>query len=372
MESGWKIKSLHRMILLSATYRQSNACDPAKFTADPDNRLWGRMNRRRLDLEQMRDSLVLAAGRLETREIGGKSVDLWSEPFSGKRAVYGFVDRQNLPGVFRTFDFASPDSTNAQRFRTTVPQQALFFMNSPFSMEQARAIADSPEIKGAGDDGKRIRLLYRRLFGRFPDADETKVGLTYLRPSQPLPSPASVWQYGYGDGKIFTPLSQFTGSTYQVGSAFPDPNLGYLILNGDGGHPGRDAKHSIVRRWVAPFATTVQISGVLGHPAEAGDGVRGRVLSAGNAVGEWTVHKRQAKTDVAMIAVRAGDVIDFVVDSQGGDNSDAFGWPVKLTAANGAVWESKTGFGPPPPPPVTRLVLYAQALLMTNEFMFVD
>jgi hypothetical protein len=157
-----------------------------------------------------------------------------------------------------------------------------------------------------------------------------------------------------------------------VGPAFPDPNLGYLILNADGGHPGRDANHSIVRRWVAPFATTVQISGVLGHPAEAGDGVRGRILSSGTAVGEWTVRYRQSKTEIAMIPVRAGDRIDFVVDPQGSDNSDAFGWPVRITAANGAVWESKAGFGPPPPPPVTRLVLYAQALLMTNEFMFID
>ena len=372
MDSGWKIKNLQKMIVMSATYQQSSDCDAAKFAADPDNRLWGRMNRRRLDLEQIHDSLIQASGRLSTSVVGGKSVDLWSAPFTGRRAVYGFVDRQNLPGIFRTFDFASPDSTNAQRFRTTVPQQALFLMNSPFSVEQARALAQSPEIRDATDNARRIRLLYRRLFGRLPDAQEAKIGLAYLQPAEALPSPTSTWQYGYGDGESFTALGNFTGSAYQAGAAFPDANLGYLLLNAQGGHPGRDAAHGVIRRWMAPFTTTIQISGMVTHPAEPGDGIRATIMSQGRSLGDWTVHHGRARTDVSMIAVRAGESIDFLVDPLTSDNSDAFEWTVKIQAANGAVWDSKVNFGPPPPEPVTRLVLYTQALLMTNEFMFID
>src|ERR1700733_15341350 len=92
------------------------------------------------------------SGQLDLRAAGGKSVDLWSQPFTDRRAVYGFVERQNLPGTFRTFDFATPDSTSARRFQTTVPQQALFFMNSPLAVEDASGIAGRPEIKNAQDD----------------------------------------------------------------------------------------------------------------------------------------------------------------------------------------------------------------------------
>src|ERR1700733_7990991 len=97
------------------------------------------------------------SGQLDLRAAGGKSVDLWSQPFTPRRAVYGFVERQNLPGVFRTFDLASPDTTSARRFQTTVPQQALFFMNSPFIVEQARSATERPEIAASQDDAQRIR-----------------------------------------------------------------------------------------------------------------------------------------------------------------------------------------------------------------------
>ena len=155
MENGWSIKKLQKLIVTSATYCQSSSVSPAAYNADPDNRDWGRMNRRRLDLEQLRDTMMMAAGELKLDQVGGKSVDLWSEPFTPRRAVYGFVERQNLPGIFRTFDFASPDTTSARRFQTTVPQQALFFMNSPFAIEDAMALAGRPEIAKAKDDAQR-------------------------------------------------------------------------------------------------------------------------------------------------------------------------------------------------------------------------
>src|SRR5207302_5299893 len=120
--------------------------------------LW-RMNRRRLDFEAMRDALLAASGRLE-RTAGGPAVDLTAAPFTGRRTVYGFIDRQNLPGLFRTFDFASPDTSSAQRYATTVPQQALFLMNSPFVEEQARSLANRPDVLAAKEPRTRIARLY--------------------------------------------------------------------------------------------------------------------------------------------------------------------------------------------------------------------
>src|SRR5262249_32795805 len=127
MEDGWSIKKLHRRILLSSAYRQSSDSNPRSFAPAPEDRLLGRHKRRRLDLEALRDSLLAVTGRLDTT-LGGPAVELTTAPFSTRRTVYGYIDRQNLQGLYRTFDFASPDTTNAQRHSTTVPQQALFMM----------------------------------------------------------------------------------------------------------------------------------------------------------------------------------------------------------------------------------------------------
>jgi len=382
MESGWSIKKLHRMIVTSATYRQSCKASAATVAADPDNRLMSRMNRRRLDLEQMRDSLTNAAGTLDLTKLGGKSVDLWAKPFTNRRAVYGFVERQNLPGTFRTFDFATPDSTSARRFVTTVPQQALFFMNSPLCVEDAQALVNRPEVAAAKDDGQRIRRLYLLLFQRLPNAEETAMGASYLHSSEAtVASPSGVWQYGYGEFEpdkghvaFFTKFAEYGSQGYHVGKAFPDPSLGYLVLNAQGGHPGHDRKHSVVRRWVAPSAMTVRIQGVATHPNAQGDGIGARIVSSRLGVlGKWDVHNGSVKTVLESVSVQKGDTIDFVVDPLTSDAYDAFAWAPSIRSIDGKqAWDATADFGPPPGPPISRLALYAQALMMTNEFMFVD
>src|SRR5206468_2153725 len=102
MEEGWSIKKLHRWIMLSATYQQSNEGDRRLAGLDPENRLLGKMNCQRLDFEAMRDALLHVAGQPDGT-MGGAAVPLTTAPFSRRRTVYGFIDRQNLPGVFRTF-----------------------------------------------------------------------------------------------------------------------------------------------------------------------------------------------------------------------------------------------------------------------------
>jgi hypothetical protein len=168
---------LHRLILLSSTYRQSSDGDPKTVSADVENRLVGRMIRQRLDFEAMRDSLLFVAGRLDTT-AGGPGVEITTAPFAARRTVYGFIERQNLPGVFRTFDFASPDTCTAQRYMTTVPQQALFLMNGPFVVEQAKRFAARTE--GAAKDEERIDRMHRLAFGRAAGPDDLALGLRFL------------------------------------------------------------------------------------------------------------------------------------------------------------------------------------------------
>jgi hypothetical protein len=179
MHNGWSIKKLHRLIMLSNTYQQASGVDPRLLQMDPDNRLLARMNRQRLDFEAMRDSLLVVAGRLDTL-MGGRAVELTTTPFTTRRTVYGFIDRQNLPGLFRTFDFASPDTSTPQRYTTTVPQQALFLMNSPFVIEQARHFLQRPDVAEQTNDEAKIKRMYQLAYSRTAEADEIAIGLRFL------------------------------------------------------------------------------------------------------------------------------------------------------------------------------------------------
>jgi hypothetical protein len=186
MREGWSIKNLHRLILLSSTYQQGSDGDPRLLPQDPDNRLLGRMNRQRLDFEALRDGLLAVTGQLDLRE-GGPPVDLAARPFTRRRTVYGFIDRQNLPGMFRTFDFASPDTHSPQRYQTTVPQQALFLMNSPFVQEQAQALIARPEVRAETIPAQRVQVLHRIVYGRPATLEEVDLALRFLgsTPSEP-------------------------------------------------------------------------------------------------------------------------------------------------------------------------------------------
>ncbi len=164
VEDGWSLKKLHKLIVLSRTYQLSSAVNPQAATVDVDNRLLARANRRRLDFEALRDALLAAGGNLDLK-VGGPPVDILARPFASRRTLYGFIDRQNLPGLFRTFDFASPDASSPQRFQTTVPQQALFLLNSPFVSLQARALTRRPELAEITEPAAKVRGLYRIVYG---------------------------------------------------------------------------------------------------------------------------------------------------------------------------------------------------------------
>lgn len=193
MDQGWSVKKLHRQILLSNTYQQASQGDNKNYSKDPENRLLWRMNRQRLDFEALRDSLLAVSGKLDPA-MGGKSVDITTRPYTYRRTVYAFIERQNLPGIFRTFDFASPDSSTPVRFQTTVPQQALYLMNHPFLMEQVKALLDLPEMKENLSPDRKIQLLYRRIIGRDPVAEETRLALDYVSGAGPQDMRLNPWE----------------------------------------------------------------------------------------------------------------------------------------------------------------------------------
>ncbi|MGH7128074.1 MAG: DUF1553 domain-containing protein [Planctomycetaceae bacterium] len=172
--------------MLSAVYQQSSqhSALSTSNSPDPENRLLSRFPRRRLGFEAMRDSMLAVSGRLDRKQYG-RPVDLLKEPSPPRRTIYGFVDRNNLPGLYRIFDFANPDASTGQRPTTTVPQQALFGMNSPFVIAQAEALAAHPDVASQPTDEQRIAALSHRALGREPEAEETALALRYLQSAAP-------------------------------------------------------------------------------------------------------------------------------------------------------------------------------------------
>ncbi len=397
MADGWSTKALHRLILLSHAYQQGNAENARAAKIDPGNALYWRQNRRRLDFEAMRDTLLAASGKLDFT-LGGRPVDITQDNAPARRTVYAYVERQNLPGLFRTFDFASPDTTSPQRFTTTVPQQALFLMNSPFVVQQATNLIRRPDVQSAGDDLARLRRLHQIVFQRPPDDDEIALARRFLAAeSSEVSSPeVPAWSYGYGryDEKArrvegFTPLPHWTGYAWQGGETLPDATLGWVLLTSEGGHVGNDQNHAAIRRWRAPADGAVVVRGELSHPSEKGDGVRGRVVSSRTGLlGEWTAQHGKAATELARVEVRQGDYLDFVADCRQSVEFDSFHWtPTLKWVGGGAVsasttgesvqeWNAKSDFGGPVKKverrPLTAWEKYAQVLLLANESFFVD
>ncbi len=172
----WSLKWLHREIVLSATYRQSSRSRTEGKTADPENRLLWRMNRRRLEVEMLRDAMLSAAGNID-REQGGTAFDL-NDDSQHRRTVYGQVARRDVNQVLRLYDFPEPTSHSPHRVHTTTPLQQLYLLNAPFVEQQAEALAS--RIGPLATNVERIGEAYRRLFSREPDEQEVAAGLEFL------------------------------------------------------------------------------------------------------------------------------------------------------------------------------------------------
>jgi hypothetical protein len=196
VSDGWSLKKLHRLILLSAAWQQSSRNNPRFAELDPFNDLLWRANIRRLEFEPLRDSILAIGGALDLA-LGGHPIDLAGGMRTGRgrggrgnaanqlppdprRSVYGFVDRANPDEVLNTFDVATPAMTMGKRYETTVPQQALFLMNSPLVIEQVRTVVNRDAFRNAPSDEARIAFLYELFFQRLPNEDEVRAGRTFV------------------------------------------------------------------------------------------------------------------------------------------------------------------------------------------------
>ena len=176
VESGWSIKAMHRMIMLSSTYQQSSRGGKDAIKSDPDNLLFARFSRRRLEAEALRDALLAAGGSLDLTP-GGPAVRDLSSP---RRTLYLMTVRSDRSTYRTLFDAADPNSIIDQRTDSTVAPQALFLLNHPFVLDQANRLATLARQQG-GDDLQRINWLYYRIYSRPPGPQEVQLGIMLLR-----------------------------------------------------------------------------------------------------------------------------------------------------------------------------------------------
>ena len=199
VKEGWSVKKLVREIVLSRTYQLASVASPEQIKADPENRIFTHANRRRLDAEQIRDTLLLSAGRLDIT-LGGPTLkpntaaDYAYKHTDLRRSVYTPVLRNSLPELFEVFDFADPSTVTGRRNTSTVAPQALFLLNHPFVHEQALATAQQLLAnKTLADDTAKINHAYRWTLGRSPTSAERQIAIRHLAPTGSNTSPLAAW-----------------------------------------------------------------------------------------------------------------------------------------------------------------------------------
>jgi hypothetical protein len=389
VESDWSLKSLHRLIMNSAVYQLGSQYDEQNFAADGDNRLVWRMNPRRMDAEAWRDSLLAATGELD-RTPGGPPID--NITTSNRRSLYAKVSRNGdvfaSDEFLRLFDFPLMRATIAKRPTSIVPQQFLFMMNSEFMVGRARALAARLESE-AETDVERIQIAYGLLYGRAANQTEVEIGLGFLNDASPQKSASpEVATDVEKDADIL--IADFDGETYGpwkvAGEAFgPGPARGTL--------PGQMV--------VTGFAGRGLVNSFF-----KGDGTTGRLTSPA-----FRIERRYMKFLIGGGKYPGETCINLLVDKKvvrtatgpndrggGSERLDWHVWDLQVLAGKNAVIEivdnrtggwghvnvdhlvlSKTNAllkdlvagesksrGELP-----RLIQYTQALLSSNEFMFV-
>ncbi|MSR56901.1 MAG: DUF1553 domain-containing protein [Planctomycetaceae bacterium] len=192
IRSGWSLKTLHRLIMLSSTYQMSTSGNPQAAAVDPENRLWSRANRRRLEAEAIRDSILAVAGTLDST-MGGSLLPTENRKYvtstanvnpvvydSARRSIYLPVVRSALYEVLQAFDFADPSTLNGRRDSTTVAPQALFMMNSGFVLSQTKILASKLLSDDRLDDAGRVSRLYDLALSRLATGHEIIRNLSFV------------------------------------------------------------------------------------------------------------------------------------------------------------------------------------------------
>ncbi|MBL9167465.1 MAG: DUF1553 domain-containing protein, partial [Verrucomicrobiales bacterium] len=191
--ANWSLKSMHRLLMLSSSYQMAVQGDNARNPGDPENRLLSSFPLRRLEAEEVRDSLLAVAGTLDLT-MGGKTIPLKNREFvfdhtskdattydSLRRAAYLPIVRNHLYDLFEQFDYPDPAVPSGDRNATVVAPQALLMMNSDLVAQAASAFASRLCAGKAVSEDQRLELAYVSAYGRPPSAKEREQSHVFLK-----------------------------------------------------------------------------------------------------------------------------------------------------------------------------------------------
>jgi hypothetical protein len=249
---GWSLKRMHKLLVTSATYRQASrpgsteqelAAWKRSREVDPGNRLWSRMNRRRLEGEAIRDAMLAASNRISPR-TGGPGImaplpqellsslrkDHWKTTDDSedhrRRSVYLFVRRNLRYPLFDAFDRPDTNASCPRRNQSTTAPQALVLLNSEFSLSASQDLAGYVLSRASPIDAARIELLYRRTLGRDPTSDEVAAGRDFIAAQT-----ASLRQVGRPLSELALPAARPKGIEPLDAAAWVDLCLAVFNLN---------------------------------------------------------------------------------------------------------------------------------------------
>lgn len=389
-EEGGSIKNLHRLILSSQAFRRAAEGPVENVSIDEANHFFWKWNRRRVDFESMRDRMLATSKSLDTSVTGGRSVSLDKSSSDGRRSLYSFVDRYALANTFVSFDLPHPDHHSAKRVETTVPQQALYFLNSPLLLRQAAKLAAEPDFKKLEDDKARIAWLYERIYQRAPsDGEVADVSewLSQVKAEDYQPRLNGAWEVRHAPdtGEVpgeAVPFPVFSEGTWKTGADPATAPIRWLNAKADGGHPA--AGHSLILRWRALGSGEVRMTGNIKRPANEGPPLAWSLVHGGASGGNHALAPdSDMKIEGGWMKVAAGDTVDFVLRAPEGDGHGTVNWNLRVIGR-----ESESGkpseignfrrqfpTADSPPAPVATQDPWAdliQMLWASNEFHFID
>ena len=170
IENNWSSKSLIRKIVLSSTYQMTTNVSAIAQKIDPENNLFSRQNRKRLEAEAIGDAMLLAGGQISANH----------PVLEKRRFIFQKLNRNNLSELFEVFDYPNPGLVSGNRNISSVPTQALYMMNNEFVIKQARLVSEIIEKKETNDLNGKITLAFLKCLGRLPNAEEMKTSLLFL------------------------------------------------------------------------------------------------------------------------------------------------------------------------------------------------
>ncbi len=337
-EQGGSLKNLHRLMLTSKAFRLAADGPEANSSIDEANSFFWKWNRRRMDFEAMRDRLLVTASSLDVGSVGGRSISLEDAAADRRRGVYAFVDRYDLSNTFVSFDLPHPDHHSPKRIETTVPQQALYFLNGPLVLRQAEKLAADSAFQSLPDNNAKLAWIYEKIYQRDPSSDETREALSWLENTHPAdyqPKLSGVWEIRHAldtgglPGEALT-FPVFADGVWKTGPDIASAPILWLHAGPDGGHVG--AGHALILRWRALGAGQVRMMGNIERTQK--EGVPLAWNFAHNKSVEFTSQvlapEAKASIESEWLTVTAGDTVDFVLRAPHGDNCGGVAWKLRI------------------------------------------